>query len=217
MPLGHDPAADGEQHYESSDNGPAVFFQRIGRVDGNAESAAGTAALGLRILVHGTALWRSARRSCCSALLIGNRSGARDRESQRLAYVCLLSNLDDAVGLIGVLHGFERRRVAAFEVHGLGQDDYKMLGGIERLGIDLRRAVVRESELELDLSFSGAQRESDSVTALFRLRNGIGWDGLPVGRFGLDLFDLGADGKIELKAVVVHLRDRRRRLVVDGE
>ena len=56
-----------------------------------------------------------------------------------------------------------------------------MLGGIERLGIDLERARVRHGELELELRLSRTEREIDRVAPLLSLRLGLGPIGCPLG------------------------------------
>ena len=92
-----------------------------------------------------------------------------------------------------------------------------MLGGIERLGIDLDFASVGQSELALELRFSGTEREGDGVAVLLGLGNGPGADRLTVRSASLQLFNLGAGGQIELEVVIVHLRPCWRRGVVDDE
>ena len=220
LAFGDDPSADGEQNDEGSDDGPAVFFKRIWGIDGNAEASAGTSALGLRVLVHWTGLGTTLSFGAASAGLrglVGDGAGARDGEGQRLSGLGLLSDLDDRVGLVRVIHGLEGRGLGGGEVHGFGHDDDEVLGGIERLRIDFHRAVVRKSELQLELSLSGTQRKGDGVAAFFGLGDGFGGDGLSIGRFGLHLRDFGAGGQIELEIVIVHLGDGGRGSVVDGE
>ena len=90
-------------------------------------------------------------------------------------------------------------------------------GGIERLGIDLDLAGIRQGELHLKLRFSGPQREVDGVAVLLGLSDGLGGDRLAVRGAGLHLFNLCARGHIELEVVIVHLRLRGRRRVVDDE
>ena len=101
-----------------------------------------------------------------------------------------------AVGLGRIWHGLEAGGIRGLELHRLGKNDDQVLGGIERLGIDLDLAGVRQSELHLELGFSGAKREGDGVAVLlgrfFGIWNGVGADRLAVRGARLYLLNLCA-------------------------
>jgi hypothetical protein len=147
----------------------------------------------------------------------GDHSLASQRKAEPLLGLRLACNFHRAVALARVVHRFVARRICRRELHRLWKNDDEVLGGIERPGIDLDLARVRQCELDLKLRFSRTQREVDRIAILLRLGHGVGADWLAIRRARLQLFDLGARRKIELEIVIIHLRLWRRRRVVGDE
>src|ERR1700674_5768429 len=225
LPFRDQPSANREQHGERAEDGPAILLQRIGRIDGDAESAAwpivtrtivaGLWLVRLLLLLHLILL--SGRAGGDRSRRFGDNAVARQREAERLAGLRLSRDFHGAVALAGILHGLEAQRIRGLELHRLRKNDDEVLGGIERLGIDLDLAGVGQSELQLELRFSGTEREVNRVAILLGLGRGFRADRLAVRGAGLYLFNLRAGGQIELEVVIVHLRLRGRRLVIDDK
>ena len=129
----------------------------------------------------------------------------------------MLRHLHHGIALAGILHGLELSRVRGRELHRFRNYYNQVLCRILRLGINLERSRISHGVLDLKLCFAGAEGEGDRIAILLRLRSGFGGNGLSVGSFGLYRLDLRALRQEELKVVVVHLRLRRDRSVVDGE
>src|ERR1700680_1741180 len=92
-----------------------------------------------------------------------------------------------------------------------------MLSPVEGLGIKAGFAAVRHVIADLELSFARTQREDEGVPVLLFLRHGSRVDGLSAGGHGHALVNLGALRKIELEALIAHLRAWRVRGIVHGE
>ena len=70
---------------------------------------------------------------------------------------------------------------------------------------------------DLKLRQAGAKRKDEGVAVLFLLRDGSGVDGLSAGGHCHALVDGRTIGKVELEALVVHLRARRLGIIGDRE
>ena len=192
------------------------MLKSVGRFDGRTEASAGTAVAGLRrtggrlIL-----LLRSVGRGFRGRF--GNHAGAFQREGERLPNLGFFGDFNGTAALRGIGFGLEAGRIRGFELNRLGQHDDEMFSGILQFRIDLNFAGIRKSEFELELRLSGTQREVERVLIFLGLWNSFSGDGLSVRSASLHLFELRSDRQEELEIVIVQLRLRRRRSVVDDE
>src|ERR1019366_5913499 len=97
-------------HGESAENIQLILLQRVGSIDGSAESAAGAivASLLLSLLLRGSGSNLSRR--------LVDGSGAFEAEAERLPGLHLLRHFHHRVALVGILHGLEARPSCGREV-----------------------------------------------------------------------------------------------------
>src|SRR5581483_7264000 len=189
---------------------PAILFQRIGRIDGRTKPTARTT------VASGGLSSATLASPALSATLLQSASTG-DLEPQRLPYLRVRSNLHHRVGLLRILHGLEAFAGAGVELHGLGQHHDKVLGCVQRFGIDAELSGVGQVVDDLELRLTGTQREDKGVTILLLLRNRRRIYGLTIRGLGQAGINLRPVRQVELKVLIVHLRARRVRSVLHGE
>src|SRR6266852_6014844 len=207
-------SAGGQYNPKSSQDVPAIFFQRIRRIDGRAQSSARTGIASRRGPSPAVASG-----SAALAVFPGltQRTGTRNLESQRLAQFSVRCHLHRCTGFFRIRPGLEPAAWARRKLHGVRQHHHEMLSRVEGFGINAGLATVRQLETNLKQSLAWAQGENKGVSVLVLLRNWGRVDGLPSGCLGRRVRNPGAFGQIELEVLVVHLGARRVGSVVHRE
>ncbi len=127
------------------------------------------------------------------------------------------SHLNDCIRLPRILHRLKSWPGCGSEFHRLGQHYDEVLSPVQSLGIEGRFSAVWHVIADLELGFSGTQREHESVAILLLLRHRSRVNGLATGGHRHALVNLGAVREIKLEALIAHLGARRIRSIIHGE